>query len=291
MASDSGIGIHSSRINEASAVIERFRASPQVPDGEFGPALPRTLIRRVGGVLLLGFMGPLGTSQWWLFRRALFEIGCEVRSRARRFGSLWNSGVEPENFLYFPLHVSPEATTMVVAPDKTDQFAVIEAVAKALPPGYSLVVKEHMPMMGKRPRSFYRKISRLPGVCLVGPWRNPFELIKESKAVVTITGTAGQEALFLGKPVIALGESIYLNVGSGVFDATERPGDLAEILQLAVISGGAEEQDLLDYVAGLLELSFPLEKGFLHSRAHLGDYSVSRGTLVTQILKQVTGGQ
>jgi hypothetical protein len=73
------------------------------------------------------------------------EFGAIVASRSNLMSELdrldnpkfsrydWLSGLE-----------DPESSTMVLAEKHTDQMAVIEAIAKSMPVGMRLVVKEHI---------------------------------------------------------------------------------------------------------------------------------------------------
>lgn len=111
----------------------------------------------------------------------------------------------PQNkFVYYPLHVDPEASTMVLSPYHTNQIAIIENLAKSLPSDLVLVVKEHIPMIGLRPKGFYKKIKSFPRVFLVDPNIDQFNLIKKSELIVSITGTSPFEGLLLRKKSIIL---------------------------------------------------------------------------------------
>ena len=111
--------------------------------------------------------------------------------------------------VYFPLHVQPEFTTEVRAPFAANQLAVIEHIAKSLPPGYRLVVKEHPGMKGARPLNFYQRIKHLYNVQLVSPSLDSHDLIKASSVVITITGSTAWEAALYERPVITLGRTCY----------------------------------------------------------------------------------
>lgn len=280
---------HKNLANDAEKLVARFRKLPERPDYALAKTFrPRAICEQFFRVLRRGLLAALGGYHWWLFRRELFELRVGLTGLARSFRLSETAELTCGKFVYFPLHVDPEASTMVLSPHQTDQLTVVEAISKALPPGYSVVVKDHSPMLGRRPRDFYRKLRRLPRVHLVDMRLDSFALIRKSEAVITITGTVGQEALFLGKPVVALGESPYINVGSGVFDATGSSIDLAATLQLALKSNGAHERDLLSYLTALLEISFPLQSGFLWGQELGVDYGVSRHTLAHKILQQVS---
>ncbi len=113
------------------------------------------------------------------------------------------------DFVFFPLHFQPEATTLVCAPHCLNQVSVIEDIAKSLPVGCKLVVKEHHDSIGRRRIRDYLDIKTNWNVVLVGPKDNSLELVKKCKGVVTITSTVGLQALLLRKPVITLARVSY----------------------------------------------------------------------------------
>ncbi len=82
-----------------------------------------------------------------------------------------------------------------------------------------------------------------------------FELIERSAAVATITGTAGWEALFLGKPSIVFGRAFYRDA-PGVIAVEDAPS-LAASLQ-AIADGnfrGAEPAALRRFLMALQRVS------------------------------------
>jgi hypothetical protein len=109
-------------------------------------------------------------------------------------------------FIYYPLQAEPERTLLLSAPFYTDQIELITRIAKAMPVGFKLYVKEHasMSLVGWRDISYYKKILELPNVVLIHPSVNSDELLKNSSLVVTIRGTTGIEATFYEKPTITL---------------------------------------------------------------------------------------
>ena len=158
-------------------------------------------------------------------------------------------------FAYFPLHVDPEASTMVLSPMHTDQIAVVEALSKSLPLGMNLVVKEHIPMLGHRPRGYYKRISRMPGVILASPFEDSLSLIKQASLTCVITGTAAWEAMLLQKPTLIIGNSPYMAIGQGFVycpDLSSLPKAVSEALNIPP----ADDERLALYIAALLDQSF-----------------------------------
>jgi hypothetical protein len=107
-------------------------------------------------------------------------------------------------FVYFPLAYEPERALLLGAPFHSNQISVITNIAKSLPVGYDLYVKEHPGMVdvGWRDLYFYKQILDLPNVKLVHPNMSHENLIKQCSLVITIRGTAGLEAAFFAKPSI-----------------------------------------------------------------------------------------
>lgn len=115
---------------------------------------------------------------------------------------------KPE-YVFFPLHFQPEMTTLVCAPYCINQVAVIEDIAKSLPAGVQLFIKEHHGSVGRRRIADYLDIKKNWNVKLLGPHENTMQIIKNAKAVITINSTVGLEGLLLGKPVITLARVGY----------------------------------------------------------------------------------
>lgn len=116
-----------------------------------------------------------------------------------------------KKFIYYPLHLQPEASTIVCAQKYEKQLFFIDSWAKSIPADTLLYVKEHYAELGTRELDFYKQLKKFPNVVLIDPWEDTFKLIKNSVAVTTLTGTAGWEAMLLRKPVFLGGNILYDN--------------------------------------------------------------------------------
>ena len=141
-----------------------------------------------------------GTAPW----KPIWQDGTRgVRNlitEGRHFGNQIPQGRK----VYFPLHVQPEYTTDVRAPFYTNQPALVENIAKAVPAGYRVEVKEHPGMKGLRAPGYYQTMQSLYNVDLLSPSVDGHELILDSDVILTITGTTAWESILYEKPVIAL---------------------------------------------------------------------------------------
>ncbi|MCG3727433.1 hypothetical protein [Vibrio cincinnatiensis] len=224
-----------------------------------------------------------------IIRRHLFDLSSSVLAELDMMFLSKHSkrlaDIEKKSYVYFPLHVDPESSTMVLNYQYTNQLSLIENIVKSLPPGFTLVVKEHFPMIGKRPRGFYKRINKLPLVDLLHPDENSQMVIEKSKIVMTNTGTAAWEAVQLGVPAVVLGDVPFSVIENGI----RRIQDIAclpYIFEEALSMTKANDEELLRYIESVVELGVPFDSGMLW-----GDYmsydKESRSSVSYKIAKKM----
>ena len=249
----------------------------RIRDKSAKQALPHTVVTRSLPVLL-----KRGVQAFW-WRRGNFTMGKPdihqsiyrsdlVRSAFKilpaklynRIGSQMLSrhgNLPAEPFVFFPLHLIPEAMLLAVNPGWTDQLAVIRLLSASLPAGYRLVVKDHPLAGGSHVPGFYDAIQRLENVVLLPETMDSRSIIKKAELIVTIGGTVGLEAMLLGIPAMILGQSFY-----SVMDTLLRPpqdiNNMPYALKDILCNGkhpSAEdmEQDLQTFFAAWISLMHP----------------------------------
>ncbi len=124
-------------------------------------------------------------------------------------------------FVYFLLGYQPENTNCPEGARFGNQLLAVSLLARCLPPGWRIVVKEHPAQLANQGRgasgygnlgreaSLYESLSRIPDVEMASIESDHFHLVDSSSAVATLTGTAGWEAAVRGKPVLCFGEAWY----------------------------------------------------------------------------------
>ncbi len=123
-----------------------------------------------------------------------------------------------EPYVYFPLHLQPEMTVDILGHRYADQLSAVEALRQILPEDVRIYVKENPKQtIYARESHFFKRLFSIPNTYYVNMNFNTYDLIKNSLAVATIVGTAGWEALRMGKPVIVFGYAWY-RCFPGVFD-------------------------------------------------------------------------
>lgn len=263
-------------IERASKYLQEFRRSPDIPvySSFFKKKAKEkasffNLLRTIGidiariAAISAGFYGTRGFLRQ---RRGIDILKTNLNAFIETKKLLMGIGFEEPkeylecDYLYYPLHVEPEASTMVLADKITNQLFVIENMAKSMPAGYKLLVKEHLPMIGMRPKGFYEAIRNMPDVHLITPFADGFSLIRNSKVVLTITGTAAFEAILLSKPAIVMGHTQFNCLEQGLIHTTELAA-LEEIIYKSINLKPAVEKDLILFIAATLQegVHIPIE--------------------------------
>jgi hypothetical protein len=107
--------------------------------------------------------------------------------------------------VYIPLNLEPEIALLGISPEFNNTLEMITWVSKSLPADYSIVIKEQPFAFGTRSRWFYKTLIQMPNVYLANPKIHPWDWIKNSFCVATITGSAAFEAVHFKKPVLSYG--------------------------------------------------------------------------------------
>ena len=161
-----------------------------------------------------------------------------------------------EQYVVHFLHYQPEATTSPGGDIFVDQRLCVELLLKYLPSNYKIYVKEHPHQFSRmkightgRMRDLYDDLIKNDRVRLIPININPFDLISNAKAVSTITGTAGWEAMVRQKPVIAFGLCWYENYSKGVLRITDEQS--AKGMQQFIENYSFDEHSLKAYLAAV----------------------------------------
>lgn len=149
-------------------------------------------------------------------------------------------------FFFYGLHMQPESSIDVWAPFYSNQFQVIEAIARSMPVSHMLCVKIHISDADNYSNSDLKKLLKIPGVKVVSPQVSSREYIEKASIIFSVQGTIGLEGALLGKPVIMFGESAVLNFSSAkkVKSIESLPQLVREMLEM---SNPSKEKIINDY--------------------------------------------
>ncbi|MFY0593245.1 hypothetical protein [Roseivirga sp.] len=107
--------------------------------------------------------------------------------------------VKDKKFVFYPLHMQPEASIDVLGQYYEEQIKNITNIWKILDEDSYLLVKEHPNAMGNRGFSFFKEIKALPNVLVVNEHIDSRKILDKAQAIFSVSSTAGYEAALLGK--------------------------------------------------------------------------------------------
>lgn len=129
----------------------------------------------------------------------------------------WQGRNPDKPVLYLPLSYFPEATIDYWVQNKRPiQYeSFILSVVGRLSEDFTIVVKEHLHMMGARRRSFLESLRDISGVVSVYPLEISNHVVEQADAVLIGSGSPGIEASLRGTPVMTFCDTSYWFEPSG----------------------------------------------------------------------------
>lgn len=166
-------------------------------------------------------------------------------------------------FVYFPLQWQPEILLEVNSPYVSNQIETARQAAMSLPGDYTLAVKEHPGMIGRRTPSYIEKLARTPNVKVID-YRLPNEtILKKAGLIISPGGTTLVEAAFLKepKPVIQMGNMGMTLCLPNVFKHTDITTLAAKIREALKLNLNTKEyqRNLENYVAAAFDVGHKVD--------------------------------
>lgn len=160
--------------------------------------------------------------------------------------------VDAEQYVFYPLHSEPEIALSLYGREHQNQIETLRRIGQSLPLGWRLIVKEHPRSLGYRSSGWYRRLLEIPNIYFADPITHPFYWIEKSKAVVTVSGFVGFEALAIGKPVVVLGDVAYSMLPGTMLRTVESMSDFGEQLLDLIKNFSNDRHALTAFIAGCM---------------------------------------
>lgn len=150
----------------------------------------------------------------------LIQRTCEMNVSERQFDlyhSLCSNVDISKKYIYLSLSGQPERTSNPQGDEFSYQILMANILANAIPDDWVLYIKEHpnqfhpkMYVNLYRNAEYYSLLAQHPKIKLIPTNADPFEMLDNSMAVATISGTTGLEAIIRGKHVLIFGHPWYV---------------------------------------------------------------------------------
>lgn len=170
-------------------------------------------------------------------------------------------------FVYVALHCQPERSTSPNGGVYAHQGLMVELISQCLPKGWMVYVKEHPSQFKRFQRAErsktveqYEDMAGLKNVCLAPLSFNSFQLIDRSRAVATISGSVGFEAIVRGRPTLVFGHAWY-RWCEGSFYTPDR-NSLEKALEVVRAGYEVNERRLRHYLGAVEKIG---AKGYIDS--------------------------
>lgn len=171
-----------------------------------------------------------------------------------------------ETYWFYPFHLEPEAVVLYQAHGiYTNQVKLIENIAAQLPAGHQLYVKDHPHDIGYRAAEDYRRLNRIPNIRLLPSSISGKQVIRDARGVITVAGTAGFEAMLMGKPVVVFGRTFYSSQPGVAYLSHVR--DLRKTLAELDQSRPLPDEPILDFLVAYLSSIHPGMTDFFAGQA------------------------
>ena len=268
-------GHYEDYIRQAEKLIEEFRNKPAPPHSiidtpearpvtrkkQFSFLLPHKIFKSIGWLFKMsyGYFSDKNRNDYCNVKPWLY-IWDRIKRKIRvliGFDDLYDKVNLNDDFAFFPLHFEPEIVTALYAPFYTDQLWLIKQIARSLPIHYKLYVKEHPAMFGYRTRRYYKELKKIPNIKLIKPTITSFDFIKYAKLIITLSSSAGWEALLFKKPVITFGNGFYNKIS--MVRNCKAIEDLPQIVKEQLENFNYDEKALLNLIAAIYKESVDID--------------------------------
>jgi len=144
----------------------------------------------------------------------------KLQKSVKRLTNYYNSYIKnvdyKKKYIYFAAPYQPEAISNLMAGSYENIFIIIDMLSEILPEGWYIYYKEHPNTFKtadkgalERSKQFYDKLVSYKSLIMISHTTSTFDLIDNSKAVCTVGGTVGWEAVVRGKPALVYGSLWY----------------------------------------------------------------------------------
>jgi hypothetical protein len=170
-------------------------------------------------------------------------------------------------YLYFASSYQPEAVTATNAGYYDDLLLVLDILSHIIPEEWVIFYKEPRYIfedpLGKanlrRDWYYWNRINSFQNIQMISPDVDTFQLIDNSQAVATVSGTAAWEAAVRGKPAMSFGSAWYMGCKSIFWIKTLQ--DAQEAMQKILNGFKPDPSDVERYAAAIEKVAV---KGMIH---------------------------
>jgi len=191
---------------------------------------------------------------------------------------IYIKGHEKINYAFFPLQSEPEISSLIWGKAYMNQIETIRNIARSLPVGMKLIIKEHPRAIGYRSYGYYKKILEIPNVILAHPNQEVRPIIQKSTIVITISGFVAFEAVLYKKPSLMLGGPRPFSIlPDSMICYNNNINELCNEIVSLIKNYKYKEDSLINYIAATMKCSTQIDyfTTLLKKKARYGDKGIN----------------
>jgi len=215
----------------------------------------------------------------FVYRKFISPFKAKLRNWQYSRYYVSDSQLSSMDFAFYPLQSEPEISSLIWGKSYMNHIETIRNIARSLPVGMKLLVKEHPRSLGYRASGYYRKLLEIPNVVLSHPERDVRSLIKKSKIVVCIATFVAFEAVIYKRPAIMLGgPRSFCILPDSMIRYVHSPNDLAVEIADLIKNYEYKEKPLINYIAATMRGAVPIDyfTAVLKKKQRYGDTGVDK---------------
>ena len=155
---------------------------------------------------------------WLEYIYVKFKHAFKVKKLEKSYSKIVTKTLDKSTpYVFVALHYQPEETTCPTGGSYADQILMIQLLNEVLPSNVNIIVKEHKSQFYRdqegsagRSQLYYSRISSIAQrIYFDSVDSDPFALIDDAIATVTVSGTIGWESAIRGTPTLNFGRAWY----------------------------------------------------------------------------------
>ncbi|MBC8392847.1 MAG: hypothetical protein H8E17_09830 [Deltaproteobacteria bacterium] len=164
------------------------------------------------------------------------------------------------HYAFYPLQSEPEISSLIWGKPYMNHIENVRMIARSLPVGMKLVVKEHPRALGYRSAGYYSKLLQVPNVMLANPNMEVRPIIKSSKMVISIATFVSFEAMIYQVPTVMLGGPRPFSIlPDSMVRYVHSANDLAKEMADLMAHYEYKEKPLVHYIAATMRGSVAID--------------------------------
>lgn len=215
----------------------------------------------------------------FLYRKLITPFKARVHNWKYSKYYLSQDQLDSIDFAFYPLQSEPEISSLIWGKSYMNHIETIRNIARSLPVGMKLLVKEHPRALGYRSSGYYRKILEIPNVLLANPDQEVQPIIQGSRLVISVATFVAFEAVIKHVPSIMLGgPRPFCVLPDSMIRYVHSINDLAMEIADLMENYEYKERPLVHYIAATMRGSVPIDyfTVLLKKKERYGDQGIDR---------------